>query len=69
MIPLVDKENGELLQNEITYSRNLIDAEYGLLLPTVHIRDNMCLKPYEYSILFNGVEAGKNTVKLGYQLC
>lgn len=69
LIPLAEKEKGELLLNEITYSRNLIDTEYGIPLPPVHIRDNMCLSSYDYSILFNGVEAGKNSIKLGYQLC
>lgn len=69
LIPLEDKNRESNLQREITYCRNQIDAEYGLPVPTVHIRDNMCLDPYEYSILFNGVEVGKSSVRLGYQLC
>ena len=69
LIPLVDKDRESNLQREITYCRNQIDAEYGLPVPTVHIRDNMCLDPYEYSILFNGVEVAKSSVRLGYQLC
>ena len=47
---------------DLSRIRNKIDAEYGLPLPRVHIRDNMCLEPYEYSIFFNGVEAGKGLV-------
>lgn len=69
LIPLVDEGKESNLQREISYFRNQIDAEYGLPLPSVHIRDNMCLDPYEYSILFNGVEVAKNRVRLGYQLC
>lgn len=69
LIPLVDEESESNIQREITYCRNQIDAEYGLPIPAVHIRDNMCLEPYEYSILFNGIEVGRSSVRLGYQLC
>ena len=69
LIPLVDESKESNLQRQINYCRNQIDAEYGLPIPTVHIRDNMCLEPYEYSILFNGVEVGKSYVRLGYHLC
>ena len=55
LIPLVDEGRESNIQREITYCRNQIDAEYGLPLPTVHIRDNMCLEPNEYSILFKGL--------------
>ena len=55
LIPLVDEGRESNIQREITYCRNQIDAEYGLPVPTVHIRDNMCLEPYEYSILFKGL--------------
>ena len=69
LIPLVDEGRESNIQREISYCRNQIDAELGLPVPTVHIRDNMCLDPYEYSILFNGVEVGKSSVRLGYQMC
>ena len=69
LIPLVDEGRESNIQREITYCRNQIDAEYGLPIGAVHIRDNICLEPYEYSILFNGVEVGKSSVRLGYQLC
>ena len=52
LIPLVDKGYESNFLKEITYCRNQIDAEYGLPIPTVHIRDNMCLEPYEYYFVF-----------------
>ncbi len=68
--PLVDEGKKSNLQKEITYCRNRFDAEYGLPVPAVHIRENMCLEPYEYLILFNGVELEKCSVcpdyKTGY---
>ena len=69
LILLVDKGYESNFLKEITYCRNQIDAEYGLPVPAVRIRDNLCLEPDEYSILFNGVEVGKSSVRLGYQLC
>ena len=67
LIPLVDKEKEDAnLQREISYCRNQIDAEYGLPIPEVHILDNMCLEVYEYSILINGIEVGRSSVRLGY---
>ena len=63
LIPLVDQELKAPLLEEISYVRNQIDGEYGLPLPKVRIRDNMCLEAYEYKILLHGVEVG------GYEKC
>ena len=56
LIPLVDHEKGALLLNEIKHLRNEIDVEYGLTLPSFHIRDNMSIEPYEYRLLLHGAE-------------
>ena len=71
LIPLIKKRNSkdEPLIKELEYGRKKFDAEYGLTLPSAHIRDNLCLAPYEYAINFNGVEVGKWKVKMGYTLC
>ena len=63
LIPLVDQQIKGPLLGEISSVRNQIDGEYGLPLPKVHIRDNMCLDAYEYKILLHGVEVG------GYKEC
>ena len=63
LIPLVDQQIKGPLLDEITSVRNQLDGEYGLPLPKVHIRDNMCLDAYEYKILLHGVEVG------GYKEC
>ena len=70
LIPLVDHEKGALLLNEIKHLRNEIDVEYGLTLPSFHIRDNMSIEPYEYRLLLHGAEiANFEKVKPGYCLC
>ena len=70
LMPLVDKQNDSPLLNEIRYLRNEIDAEYGLPLPLVRIRDNLCLEPCEYRILLHGTDVGGfNDLRLGHVLC
>ncbi len=54
LIPLVDAEqNGELL-DRIKSIRQQIAQEVGIIVPSVHIQDNMQLKSGEYSILLKG---------------
>lgn len=59
IIPLVDREqNGELL-DRIKSIRRQLAVDMGMIIPPIHIRDNLNLKPSEYSILIKGVEVGK----------
>ena len=70
LIPLVDEHNDAPLLREMRYLRNEIDAEYGLPLPLVQIRDNMSLEPTEYRILLHGTDVGVfNDLKSGHVLC
>jgi flagellar biosynthesis protein FlhA len=58
LIPLVDAEqDGELL-DRIKSIRRQIAQEIGIVVPSVHIQDNMQLKPGEYRILLKGNEVG-----------
>ena len=68
LVDLVTKEELSL-KEEIQRWHKQIDAEYGLVLPRIHIRDNMCLEPNEYAILFKGVELGKATIFPGFYYC
>ena len=68
LIPLVEGEAP--LLDEIKHLRNEIDGEYGLTLPVFHIRDNMCIEPYDYRLLLHGAEITKfEKAKPGYCLC
>lgn len=58
LIPLVDRaQNGELL-GRIKSIRKKVAQEVGFLVPVVHIRDNLELKPNAYRITLKGVEIG-----------
>ena len=58
LIPLVDHaQNGELL-GRIKSIRKKFAQDVGFLVPVVHIRDNLELKPNAYVITLKGVEIG-----------
>ncbi|OWY39176.1 flagellar biosynthesis protein FlhA [Xenophilus sp. AP218F] len=65
LIPLVDRtQDGELLRR-IRGIRKKIAQDLGFLVPPVHIRDNLEIKPNAYRILLKGVELGKGEAYIG----
>ena len=59
LIPLVDAEqDGELL-DRIKSIRRQVAYDMGIIVPPVHIQDNMQLKPGEYAILLKGNEIAR----------
>jgi flagellar biosynthesis protein FlhA len=65
LIPLVDKaQDGELLRR-IRGIRKRFAQEIGFLPPSVHIRDNLELRPTAYRILLKGVEIGTGEAQPG----
>ncbi|WP_062790698.1 flagellar biosynthesis protein FlhA [Aquitalea pelogenes] len=68
LIPLVDRtQDGELLRR-IRGIRKKIAQELGFLVPAVHIRDNLEIKPNAYRILLKGVEVGQGEAYIGQYL-
>ncbi|MDQ5887712.1 MAG: flagellar biosynthesis protein FlhA [Pseudomonadota bacterium] len=65
LIPLVDRtQDGELLRR-IRGIRKKIAQEMGFLVPAVHIRDNLELKPNQYRITLKGVDIGHGDAYAG----
>jgi flagellar biosynthesis protein FlhA len=65
LIPLVDADrNGELLER-IKSIRRQFALEMGFIVPPLHIRDNLQLKPSDYSIVLKGVEVAHGSVMMG----
>jgi flagellar biosynthesis protein FlhA len=65
LIPLVDADrNGELLER-IKSIRRQFALEMGFIVPPLHIRDNLQLKPSDYSIVLKGVEVAQGSVMMG----
>ncbi len=68
LIALVDRnQDGELLRR-IRGIRKKIAQEMGFLVPAVHIRDNLELKPNQYRITLKGVDAGSGDAYSGMYL-
>ena len=68
LIPMVDStQGGELLQR-IKALRRQLATEMGFIIPAIHIRDNLKLRPDEYSVLLRGVEVARGNVMLGHYL-
>jgi flagellar biosynthesis protein FlhA len=68
LIPLVDQaQNGELLER-IKSLRRQFALEMGIIVPPMHIRDNLQLKSNEYSILIKGVEVARGDLWMNHHL-
>ncbi len=65
LIPLVDKGQGGDLLKRIKGLRKKFAQEIGFLAPTVHIRDNLELKPTAYRITLKGVEIAEGESNFG----
>jgi len=65
LIPLVDRnQDGELLRR-IRGIRKKIAQDLGFLVPAIHIRDNLELKPNAYRIQLKGVDLGEGEAYMG----
>ena len=68
LIPLVDSSQGGELLGRIRAIRKQMAMEMGFIVPAIHIRDNLQLKPNEYSIILKGVEVAKGELMPGHYL-
>ncbi len=60
-------QNGELLQR-IKSIRRQMALDLGIMIPPIHVKDNLNFKPGEYSILLKGIEIGKGDMMIGHSL-
>jgi flagellar biosynthesis protein FlhA len=68
LIPLVDaNQDGDLLPR-IKSIRKQFALEMGFIVPPVHIKDNLQLKPNEYNILLKGVTIASGELLPGHFL-
>ena len=65
LLPLVDQSrNGELL-GRIAQLRKQLALELGIIVPVVHVRDDLRLRAGAYRLLLAGVQIGKGEVRNG----
>lgn len=59
IIPLVDVEQGGVFLERVKSVRAQLAEDIGIIIPPIHIQDNMKLPPYGYTILLRGNEVAK----------
>ena len=68
LIPLVDEEqNGNLLAR-IRSIRRQFALDMGVIVPSLHLRDNLQLKPGQYSVLIKGNEVASAEILIDHFL-
>jgi len=68
LIAMVDEsKKGDLLER-IRAIRRQFAMDVGLIIPPLHVRDNLQLRPDEYAVLLKGVEIARGEVMMGYLL-
>jgi flagellar biosynthesis protein FlhA len=62
LVHLVDKAQGEALTKRIKGVRQSLSEQMGLLLPAIGVRDDLTLRPNQYSIAVNGTVVAEGEV-------
>ena len=57
LIPLVDQQQDGMLLGRIKAIRRQFATEMGIVIPPIHIRDNLQLSSAQYRVMIKGVEA------------
>ncbi|MFQ5427411.1 MAG: flagellar biosynthesis protein FlhA [Thermodesulfobacteriota bacterium] len=68
LIPLVDSSGGGDLLERIRAIRSHIAEDLGLIVPPVHIKDNLDVRPSEYVFLIKGIEVARAELMPGNSL-
>jgi flagellar biosynthesis protein FlhA len=68
LIPLVDREQGGEFLDRIRSIRRQFALEMGLVIPPIHIRDNLQLNSSEYQILLKGVPIARAELMVNHYL-
>ncbi|RLB42911.1 MAG: flagellar biosynthesis protein FlhA [Deltaproteobacteria bacterium] len=68
LIPLVDSQTQGNLLERIRALRKQYALEMGLVIPSLHIRDNLELKPNEYAICIKGNEVARGELMMDHYL-
>lgn len=68
LIGLVDKEQGGEFLDRVRSIRRQFALEMGLIIPPIHIRDNLQLKPAEYRVLLKGVRISGSELMVDHYL-
>ena len=68
LIQLVDKNQGGDLLERIKSIRRQFAVDMGVVIPPIHIRDNLKLAPNQYSFLMRGMEVARGEIMSDHSL-
>ena len=68
LIPLVDNKQKSNLLDRIRSLRRQFALEMGIIMPSLHIRDNLELKPNEYTVCIKGNDVAKGELMMDHYL-
>jgi flagellar biosynthesis protein FlhA len=68
LVPLVDESSGGSFIDRIVMFRKQFATDYGVVIPTVRLRDNGLLNPNQYVVKLKGEEVGRGEVLVDYYL-
>ncbi|QQR81137.1 MAG: flagellar biosynthesis protein FlhA [Deltaproteobacteria bacterium] len=68
LVPIVDQKSGGELPARIVGIRKQIAGDMGVIVPPVHIRDNLKLRPTEYRIYLKGAVIGQGEILPNHHL-
>ncbi|MGE5785907.1 MAG: FHIPEP family type III secretion protein, partial [Myxococcales bacterium] len=68
LIQFVDPQMGGTLVDRIASLRKQIALDLGVVIPPVHIQDNLSLGPSEYRVMLLGTEIARGRLKSGRML-
>ena len=68
LIPLVDEEQSGNLLSRIRSIRRQFALDMGVIIPSLHLRDNLQLKPGEYRVLVKGNAIASAEILIDHQL-
>ncbi|MCA1944788.1 MAG: flagellar biosynthesis protein FlhA [Desulfovibrio sp.] len=68
LIPLVDEEQSGNLLTRIRSIRRQFALDMGVVIPSLHLRDNLQLKPGQYSVLIKGNEVASAEILIDHLL-
>ncbi|ALK96062.1 flagellar biosynthesis protein FlhA [Massilia sp. WF1] len=63
LVHLLDRAQGEVLSKRIKGVRQSLSEQMGLLLPAIGVRDDLTLRPNQYSIAVNGTVVAEGEVQ------
>ncbi|MEF3696948.1 flagellar biosynthesis protein FlhA [Desulfolutivibrio sp.] len=68
LIPLVDEDQSGNLLARIRSIRRQFALDMGLIVPSLHLRDNLQLKPGQYTVLIKGNEVASAEILIDHYL-